>query len=199
MTPLQFKLIKFSRKQVKGFFLLVGFGGLALAFQGIFATLIDLEVLVLLLFVFLLGPNVMVFFDGSVNKFAVKKVELFKILMGLLMEVYDMIFLVLYVAGDLIDLSLITYIFAFLMLIMGLVKIIIGVVNVEYIQWYRRLLIFSGTLIISLTTVLIFLANEGQFYLGMTISMVLIIEASVNITYGFKKNIEINNFQSSQI
>lgn len=194
MTPLQFKLIKFSRKQIRNFHLFVGFGGLALSVEAIIAVLINLEQLILFLLVFLLAPNVLVFLDGFANRFTLKKVELFKIFIGLFMEVYTIIFVFLFVAGDLIELSLITYLIAFLLLIMGFVKVIIGIVNIEYIQWYRRLLILSGTLIISLATFLIFLANMGIIYLGMTVSMVLIIECIVNITYGIKKNIEIENF-----
>ena len=147
----------------------------------------NLEVVVLFLLAFLLASNAMVFLDGFTNVFALKKVELFKIFIGLFMEGYIMIIIVLYISRDIFELSLITYLIAFLLLIMGFVKVIIGAVNIEYVQWYRRLLICSGTLIIILTTFLIFLENEGIFYLGMTVIVVLIIKCTVNITYGIKK------------
>ena len=192
MTP----LIKFSRKQIKYFHLLVGFGSLAFSVELIIAALINVEDLPMILLVFLLSPNVMVFLDGFANRFALKKVELFKLFIGLFMQVYAIIFVFLYVAGDIIEVSLITYVIVFLLLIMGIVKIIVGTANIEYIQWYRRLLIFSGVLIIVLATLLIFLAYERPIYLGMTVSVVLIVESIVNITYGFNKNIEIKDFVS---
>jgi len=192
MTP----LIKFSRNQIKKFHLLVGFGSLAFSVELIIVALIKVEELPMILLVFLLGPNVMVFLDGFANRFSLKKVELFKLFIGLFMQVYAMIFVFLYVAGDIIVVSLITYVIVFLLLIMGFVKIVVGTANIEYIQWYRRLLIFSGVLIIVLATLLIFLVYEGPIYLGMTVSVVFIVESIVNITYGFKKNIEIKDFVS---
>jgi len=182
-----------SRKNIRTLLLTIGLGTFFVSVTVLLVNLMRSKIFMLSILVLLVIPGISTFFDGMTNKFILKKVEFFKIVGGLILGIYIFILIYFWVSSILTNVSLIIYLITFELLMIGLVKLILGIKNNEYVQWYRKWLTSVGIMTIIFSIVNFFpIPLKEEFFL-ITVFITVVFDGFSNTIYGIKKNIEIEN------
>lgn len=182
-----------SRKNIRILLLTIGLGTFFVSVTVLLINFMRTNIFMLSILVLLVFPGISTFFDGMTNKFILKKVELYKIFGGLVLGIYIFTLIYLRISSILTNVSFIIYLVNFELLMIGLIKLILGIKNTEYVNWYRKWLISVGFMILIFSVANFFpIPFKEEFFL-ITVFITVAFDGFSNILYGIKKNIEIEN------
>ncbi|MFX0040939.1 MAG: hypothetical protein ACFFCY_15895 [Promethearchaeota archaeon] len=179
-----------NKNQIKNFFLYLGFATVSLAFLELIIYFITYDNINSLIILILIFPGISAWFDGFQNIFVLKKVEILKISVGFFMIIYNLIIFIFYTIDLWTIINYVYYLLLINLLLIGVTKIIEGKINIEYKQWYRKLLGLTGTTIIVLTLIIYSLIIIGINFFAILIFLILNFDGIPNIIYSRSENIE---------
>lgn len=186
------KLIKiFSKEDLRRVTLIFGVGSIPLLILLIIASqLINIQILVFICLFAIFPTAVSLWFDGLNNEFSLKRVLVFKVVIGSILVGYSFISIFSYFLFN--DLSLYIFLIIIETLIIGISKFIIGAMNLEYVSWYRNWLMFAGAIIIVVSILFIMLPLFAMNYFFILVIITNSFMVISNLLYVCKK-IEIIN------
>ena len=131
-------------------------------------------------FIFGIGRLIDAFSDDKLNKFAV----IAKFLTGLLASIMGIIILSIIIIYSTFSIIFLINLFALVLLIIGIVRIVIGILVDKYSMEYRILLIIVGILSFIVSLVVLFLPPFNYYISVLMISLTLLINGLARVFYG---------------
>ena len=147
-------------------------------------TLITL-LIIISISVLLIGASRLI--NGATNKTFENKIRAWKVLTGFLAIVVGILTMIMIVADPAVSVKLVIFIFAALLIAIGVSRFATGLMASEFPKWFRAIVVIVGILSIVLSIVIFIFPDVGEATLIFLLAFVLMFNGLARVALGLVK------------